>query len=52
LAELAGWDRAILTIEFQHLSDIDLEFDIKLTGFDLAEIEVMIDPPPEAHGLS
>jgi ParB-like chromosome segregation protein Spo0J len=49
LAELAGWDREILAIEFQHLSDIDLEFDIELTGFELAEIEIMIDPPSETE---
>jgi len=49
LAELAGWDRDILAIEFQHLSDIDLDFDIELTGFDIAEIEIMIDPPGEEH---
>jgi DNA modification methylase len=49
LAELAGWDQEILAIEFQHLSEIDLEFDIELTGFELAEIEIMIDPPSETE---
>jgi DNA modification methylase len=45
LAELAGWDKDILAIEFQHLMAMDLDFDIELTGFDLAEIEIAIDPP-------
>jgi len=44
LADLAGWDKEILAIEFQHLAAMDLDFDIELTGFDLAEIELMIDP--------
>lgn len=45
LAELAGWDKDILAIEFQHLMAMDLDFDIELTGFNLAEIEIAIDPP-------
>ncbi len=45
LAELAGWDKEILAIEFQDLADID-EFDVELTGFEMAEIDAMIDPQP------
>lgn len=43
LAENAGWDPAILAIEFQHLSSIDLDFDLEITGFDTAEIDLLID---------
>src|SRR5450755_3903275 len=28
LAERAGWDRSILAIELQHLSSLDLDFDV------------------------
>jgi DNA modification methylase len=42
LAELAGWDKEILAIEFQALLDLDLDFDITLTGFETAEIDLTI----------
>jgi DNA modification methylase len=41
LAELAGWDREILAIELQGL--IDLEFDVELTGFEMGEIDIILD---------
>lgn len=44
LALNAGWDRDILAIELQGL--IDMEFDIELTGFSIAEADLIID---EAH---
>jgi 16S rRNA G966 N2-methylase RsmD len=47
LAELAGWDRDILAIEFKELSELDLAFEIEITGFEMAEIDVLIDPPAE-----
>jgi DNA modification methylase len=41
LAEKAGWDREILSIELQGL--IDLGFDVELTGFEMPEIEMILD---------
>jgi DNA modification methylase len=41
LAEKAGWDREILAIELQGL--IDLEFDVELTGFEMGEIDIILD---------
>ncbi|MEY3703673.1 MAG: hypothetical protein RLZZ561_1293 [Pseudomonadota bacterium] len=41
LAERAGWDRQLLAIELGEL--IELEIDTTLTGFDLREIELIID---------
>jgi ParB-like nuclease domain len=32
LAELAGWDREILKIELQGLADLELDFEIEITG--------------------
>lgn len=41
LAENAGWDKELLAIELQHL--IDLDFDVELTGFAIAEIDFIIE---------
>ena len=41
LAELAEWDAETLAIEFQSLVDID--FDVELTGFEVPEIDLLID---------
>ena len=38
LAENAGWDRELLGLELQYLSDLEIDFDITLTGFELPEI--------------
>ena len=43
LAEKAGWDREILAIELQHLSSLDIEFDVSVTGFEMPEIDVLIE---------
>lgn len=41
LALNAGWDREILAIELQAL--VDLDFDVEVTGFSLAEVDFAID---------
>ena len=46
LALNAGWDKEILAIELQALSD--LNFDVELTGFSLAEIDLVIEEVGEA----
>ena len=43
LAEKAGWDREILAIELQNLMEIDADFDISATGFEMPEIDVLIE---------
>ncbi len=43
LAEKAGWDPEILKIELQHLSSLDLDFDVTITGFEMAEIDVLLE---------
>ena len=45
LALNAGWDPEILAIELQHLSSIDLDFDVEITGFETAEIDILVDGP-------
>jgi DNA modification methylase len=41
LALNAGWDNELLAIELQGLLDVD--FDLELTGFDIAEIDFIIE---------
>ncbi len=41
LAEKAGWDNVTLAIELQGLTD--LGFDIELTGFEIPEVEMILD---------
>jgi ParB-like nuclease domain len=48
LAELAGWDREILKIELQGLAALDLDFDVEITGFDTAELDLLLDDRVEA----
>lgn len=43
LAELAGWDRDILKIEFQALAELDLDFELEITGFETAELDFLLD---------
>ena len=42
LAENAGWDNELLAIEFQALIDLEFDFDIELTGFEVGEIDVLL----------
>lgn len=50
LAELSGWDNAILKIEMSHL--IEINFDVELTGFDTPQIDMILSadeaPVPKA----
>jgi ParB-like nuclease domain len=42
IAELAGWDKEILALEFGELVTIDGDLDLAVTGFAHAEIDLMI----------
>jgi hypothetical protein len=44
LAENAGWDRELLAIELQYISQLDVNFDLSVTGFEVAEIDVLLEP--------
>lgn len=41
LAENAGWDRELLALELRELS-VELNFDVTITGFETAEIDLLI----------
>src|SRR5579884_1170772 len=46
LALNAGWDKETLAIELQGL--IDLDFEVELTGFSLAEVDLVLDEASDA----
>jgi DNA modification methylase len=43
LGEIADWDRRLLAEEIKELSELKLEFSLDAIGFDIGEIDVMID---------
>src|SRR6267142_4206438 len=42
LAENAGWDRALLGLELQSITELEIDFDVTVTGFELPEIDLLI----------
>jgi|SRR5581483_7449448 len=50
LAEKAGWDKELLAIELQGL--IELDIDIELTGFETAEIDLLLEEVREANSTT
>lgn len=50
LAENAGWDAELLAIELQYLADLDLDFDVTITGFSMPQIDVLIEGPSSRIG--
>jgi hypothetical protein len=43
LAERSGWDQEILAIELQALIDMDTDFSVTVTGFEIAEIDALLE---------
>lgn len=43
IAELAGWNQEMLAIEFQHLTSIELDFNIETIGWDMPQIDILLD---------
>jgi DNA modification methylase len=52
LAQNAGWDQELLALELHYLTELELDFDVTITGFEAAEIDVLIEglqaPEPDA----
>ncbi len=42
LAENAGWDRELLGLELGELADLNLDFELTITGFEAPEIDILI----------
>jgi ParB-like nuclease domain/DNA methylase len=47
LAQKAGWHRETLAIELQAL--VDMDFEIELTGFEMAEVDFILDEAAEIN---
>lgn len=43
LAARAGWDPEILAIELQHLSEVVVDFEVTVTGFEVPQIDLIIE---------
>jgi len=50
LSELGGWSAEITALEFKELSSLELNFQLTVTGFETAEIELMLVDPVDAQG--
>ena len=53
LAEQATWDPKLLAEQLRELCDVELDFDLEATGFEVGEIDVLIEgASPEVKGNS
>ncbi|GGE95196.1 site-specific DNA-methyltransferase [Sphingomonas prati] len=43
LGELSGWDKDLLALEILSIEELDVDFDLTLTGFELEEIDSLRD---------
>ncbi len=50
LALNAGWDEELLALELKELMEADIEFDVSVTGFSIAEVDQLVEglAPEEA----
>ena len=48
IAEDAEWNREVLKIELEELSSLELDFNVELTGFSTAEIDLIIEDKEDA----
>lgn len=49
LAEKAGWDKQILALEFENLFELAPELDLTVTGFEIAEIDLITHSTPSSR---
>jgi len=51
LTEIADWDKQLLARQLKELSELNLDFSLELTGFEMGEIDLFIEGlSPEAEG--
>jgi DNA modification methylase len=50
LSELSSWDEKLLGRELKELSDLNLDFSLELTGFDMGKVELLIEGIDEPEG--
>lgn len=49
LAEQATWDERLLAEQLKALSEVELDFDLEVTGFEVPEIDLLIEGLSAAH---
>jgi hypothetical protein len=52
LAENAGWDQRLIALELSYITELDINFDLTLTGFESGEIDLVLDNHDDADGDS
>jgi hypothetical protein len=54
LAENAGWDQELIALELAYITELDIDFDLTLTGFETAEIDFALhgDDADDEHADS
>ena len=45
----AGWDKDLLKLELKELADLEIDFDLSLTGFSTGEIDVLLASKGRRH---
>ncbi len=50
LALNAGWDEELLAVELGYLAELDIDLDIEVTGFSMAEIDNVLDSDDDEEG--
>jgi DNA modification methylase len=50
LAERSSWDRELLKIELGQLAEMDIGFELEVTGFDTGQIDVILSEDDTANG--
>ena len=48
LAEKSKWNKELLKIEFENLIELDLDFDLGLTGFETPELDLILHSPEDS----
>ena len=49
LTENSTWDEGLLRQQFKALAEVELDFDLEATGFEVGEIDVMLEGPAPSH---
>ncbi len=52
IPELAGWDKQLLGLELKALSDLDIDLDLTLTGFEIPEIDLLVENSKSSHSTN
>jgi hypothetical protein len=52
LASLAGWDNAVLSLEFKDLLDLEIDFELDVTGFADPEVDALVFGQDEGERAS